>query len=180
MKTKLALGFFLFAFFWGLKTDFVAAIEYGQLGGKPTYYDPAVADSQSWFIYNLEPGKSKEDSLTVMNLSEESWTALVYAADSIKSSGGGFALRQLTEPKEAVGSWVRFYPESKPDFSAEIFEDKKTIDEVCKISEEDLKNNYQLEEEEVTRLEEWCLGKDLVEVEMESGEKKELLFVIFL
>ena len=178
MKTKLALGFFLLAFFWGLKTDFVAAIEYGQLGGKPTYYDPAVADSQSWFIYNLEPGKSKEDSLTVMNLSEESWTALVYAADSIKSSGGGFALRQLTEPKEAVGSWVRFYPESKPDFSAEIFEDKKTIDEVCKISEEDLKNSYQLEEEEITRLKEWCLGKDLVEVEMESGEKKDLLFVI--
>lgn len=178
MKTKLALGFFLLAFFWGLKTDFVAAIEYGQLGGKPTYYDPAVADSQSWFIYNLEPGKSKEDSLTVMNLSEESWTALVYAADSIKSSGGGFALRQLTEPKEAVGSWVRFYPDSKPDFSAEIFEDKKTIDEVCKISEEDLKNNYQLEEEEITRLKEWCQGKDLVEVEMESGEKKELLFVI--
>lgn len=178
MKTKLALGFFLLAFFWGLKTDFVAAIEYGQLGGKPTYYDPAVADSQSWFIYNLEPGKSKEDSLTVMNLSEESWTALVYAADSIKSSGGGFALRQLTEPKEAVGSWVRFYPDSKPDFSAKIFEDKKTIDEVCRVSREDLKNNYQLEEEEVTRLEEWCQGKDLVEVEMESGEKKELLFVI--
>ncbi|NLC31298.1 MAG: LysM peptidoglycan-binding domain-containing protein [Candidatus Moranbacteria bacterium] len=178
MKTKLALGFFLLAFFWGLKTDFVAAIEYGQLGGKPTYYDPAVADSQSWFIYNLEPGKSKEDSLTVMNLSEESWTALVYAADSIKSSGGGFALRQLTEPKEAVGSWVRFYPDSKPDFSAKIFEDKKTIDEVCRVSKEDLKNNYQLEEEEVTRLEEWCQGKDLVEVEMESGEKKDLLFVI--
>lgn len=178
MKTKLALGFFLLAFFWGLKTDFVAAIEYGQLGGKPTYYDPAVADSQSWFIYNLEPGKSKEDSLTVMNLSEESWTALVYAADSIKSSGGGFALRQLTEPKEAVGSWVRFYPDSKPDFSAKIFEDKKTIDEVCRVSKEDLKDNYQLEEEEVTRLEEWCQGKDLVEVEMESGEKKDLLFVI--
>jgi hypothetical protein len=178
MKTKLALGFFLLAFFWGLKTDFVAAIEYGQLGGKPTYYDPAVADSQSWFIYNLEPGKSKEDSLTVMNLSEESWTALVYAADSIKSSGGGFALRQLTEPKEAVGSWVRFYPDSKPDFSAKIFEDKKTIDEVCRVSKEDLKDNYQLEEEEVTRLKEWCQGKDLVEVEMESGEKKDLLFVI--
>ena len=178
MKTKIALGFFLLAFFWGLKTDPVEAIEYGQLGGKPTYYDPSVADSQSWFIYNLEPGKSKEDSLTVMNLSEEAWTAMVYAADSIKSSGGGFALRQMTEPKEAVGGWVKFYPEPKPDFSAKIFEEKKTIDEVCRVSKDELKENYSLDEEKVDQLQNWCKGKELVEIEMQPGEKKELLFVI--
>lgn len=178
MKTKISVSIFLFLLVFVLGIYQAKAIEYGQMGGRPTYYDPSIPDSQSWFIYNLDPGVSKEDSLTVANLYEESWVAVIYAADSIKSSSGGFALRQLTEPKEAVGSWVKFYPDPKPDFANKIFEEKKTIDEVCKVSSEDLEKTYELDGDKIGELGEWCKGKDLVELEMGSGEKKDLLFVI--
>lgn len=178
MKTKVVLNMFLFILGFSLNIQFAEAIEYGQMGGRPTNYDPNVPDSQSWFIYKLDPGTAKEDSLTVANLFEDSWVAVIYAADSIKSSSGGFALRQLTEPKEKVGSWVKFYPEAKPDFAGKIFEDKKTIDEVCKVSGEDLQKNYELDQDKIAELGKWCEGKDLVEIELKSGEKKELLFVI--
>lgn len=178
MKTKILLSSFLFLLFFALGIYEAKAIEYGQMGGRPTYYDPSIPDSQSWFIYSLDPGVTKEDSLTVANLYEESWVAVIYAADSIKSSSGGFALRQLSEPKEAVGSWVKFYPDPKPEFANKIFEEKKTIDEVCKVSGEDLEKNYELDGDKIRELNEWCKGKDLVELEMGSGEKKELLFVI--
>lgn len=154
------------------------AIEYGQMGGRPTNYDPNIPDSQSWFIYNLDPGTAKEDSMTVANLFEDSWVAVIYAADSIKSSSGGFALRQLTEAKEAVGSWVKFYPDPKPEFASKIFEEKKTIDEVCKVSGEDLEKNYGLDGDKIVELNKWCQGKELVEMDLKSGEKKDLLFVI--
>lgn len=178
MKTKILLSSFLFLLFFALIPNLTRAIEYGQMGGRPTYYDPSVPDSQSWFIYNLDPGVSKEDSMTVANLYNDSWVAVIYAADSIKSSSGGFALRQLTEPKDAVGSWVKFYPDPKPEFANKVFEEKKTIDEVCKVSGDDLKNNYELNEEKVNELGEWCKGKELVELEMGAGDRRDLLFVI--
>ena len=178
MKTKVVLSMFLFAIIFALAPGLVKAIEYGQMGGSPTNFDPNVPDSKSWFIYKLDPGTTKEDSLTVVNLFEDSWTAVIYAADSLKSSSGGFALRQLTEPKEAVGSWVKFYPDTKPDFAGKIFEDKKTIDEVCKVSDDDLKNKYELSEDNISELKKWCEGKELVEMDLKSGEKRELLFVI--
>lgn len=178
MKTKIIVGSFLLVAFLGLFSYSAQAIEYGQMGGKPTNFDPDIPDSKSWFIYKLDPGTTKEDSMTVANLFNEPWIAVIYAADSIKSSSGGFALRQLTEPKDAVGNWVKFYPDPKPDFASKVFEEKKTIDEVCKVSGEDLKNNYEFDDGKINEFGEWCKGKEVVELEMKAGEKKDLLFVI--
>lgn len=178
MKIKTLGKIFLAVVLFVMLAGKVEAIEYGQMGGKPTNFDPNIPDSKAWFIYNLDPGVSKEDSLTVANLFNESWVAVIYAADSIKSSSGGFALKQLTEPKEAVGSWVKFYPDAKPDFANKLFEEKVTIDEVCKVSTEDLEKKYELDADKIGILAEWCKGKEMVELELKAGEKKELLFVI--
>lgn len=154
------------------------AIEYGQMGGRPTNPDPNVPESKSWFIYKLEPGTSKEDSVTVVNLFNEDWDALIYAADSVKSSSGGFALKQISEEKKGVGSWVKFYPDPKPDYAAKIFEGDRKIFEACAISAEDLTEKYKLSSDQINEFAEWCKGKSDVTFHMKSGEKKDLTFVI--
>ncbi|MFA6183479.1 MAG: LytR C-terminal domain-containing protein [Parcubacteria group bacterium] len=178
MKTKILLSSFFLLLFFGFLIQPAHAIEYGQMGGKPTNFDPNIPDSKSWFIYNLDLGTEKEDSLTVANLFNEPWIAVIYAADSIKSSSGGFALKQLTESKEEMGSWVKFYPDPKPEFASKIFEEKKTINEVCKVTDEDLEKKYEFDSEKITKIRDWCKGKEIVELEMKAGEKKDLLFVI--
>ena len=51
-------------------------------------------------------GVTKKDSVTVLNNGSEAITLKVYAADSLKTSQGGFALANEDAPKTGLGSWV--------------------------------------------------------------------------
>lgn len=176
MKTKLLMVLIFFALCGPIFS--AQAIEYGQIGGKPTNFDPSVPDSKSWFIYHLDAGAKKEDSITIINLFEEKLVANIYAADSIKSSSGGFALKQISEEKKEVGSWVKFYPDPKPDYAKELFKDEKKIFEVCAISQEDLEKKYELSAEQIGNFAEWCKGKNEVSLTMKTKEKIDVPFVI--
>lgn len=154
------------------------AVEYGQMGGRPTNSDPDVPGSEAWFIYSIPPGQMKEDSVTVLNLYEQDWDALIYAADSVKSAGGGFALKQESEEKREVGSWVIFYPDPRPSFSEKFFEGEKKIFEVCSGGKERFKGEYGLEEAQVDELSSWCEGKREIKISLKSQEKREIPFVI--
>lgn len=156
------------------------AIEYGMLGGRPTNPDPGIENSASWFIYNLSPGQSKEDSMTAMNLFEEPLDVLIYAADTIRSSSGGFALKQYSEPKEKVGSWVRFYFNVPPDEFKNVFEKKdRSILSFCALTKEDLSREVgsKISDESFGNFEKWCQGSDKVEIRMEGKEKLNIPFV---
>lgn len=102
LSLKIALVFFLLLFF--IKP--LSAIEYGGLGGKPAYPISENERSKSIFIYNLEPGTSKEDGVLVINNTEETKEIIVYSTDSEKSSDGSFACKQYSEPKDGVGKWL--------------------------------------------------------------------------
>ncbi|HCP08744.1 MAG TPA: hypothetical protein DIT25_03040 [Candidatus Moranbacteria bacterium] len=158
-----------------------SAIEYGMLGGKPANPDANVENSNSWFIYNLKPGEAKEDALEVMNLFEEPLEVLIYAADTTQSSSGGFALKQYSEPKTEVGSWVKFYPDSVPEDFADLFSQKeKKIIDFCATSRDDLEKyikEKKLKEAKADDLEKWCAGVENVEVELESKEKLRIPFI---
>ena len=177
-KTKINLFVILISLILISSAFSAKAIEYGQIGGKPTNFDPNVPDSKSWFIYHLDLGTSKEDSLTISNLFSDQWDALIYAADSVKSSSGGFALKQISEDKTEVGSWVKFYPDPKPDYTNKIFEDGKKIFEACAISTDDLTKNYNLTADQINDFGQWCIGKTDVDLTMKAGEKIDLPFVI--
>jgi hypothetical protein len=82
------------------------AIEYGGIGGKPAYPRADNPRSESIFIHTLEPGTIQEEGVVVINNSASQRTLTVYAADSTPSSGGGFACKQLSEPKTSVGAWI--------------------------------------------------------------------------
>lgn len=178
--------------------DQALAIEYGALGGRPANPDPAVPNSGSWFIYNLNAGEKKEDAILVSNMFDEEFEVLVYAADTLRSSSGGFALRQFSEPKEKTGLWVRFYPDAAPQVFEDIFEKKKkSILAFCQMSRADLgrevfsgiqkdlqiKKKLQenpdalVSEEDFASFESWCRGTDHIRRVFAAKEKIEIPFV---
>lgn len=185
MKTNRKYYFFVMALFLTLSffAKNASAIEYGMIGGRPANPDPNVPNNEAWFIYNLEVGQSREDAIEVMNLFEQSFEVMVYAADTVKSSGGGFALKQFSEKNSEVGTWVKFYPDPVPEFFKGVFEKKeKRILEICKMSREDflLEEEFkktEIAQEQFRSLEEWCRGKELVERKLGPQERSFVPFV---
>lgn len=167
--------FFLFA-------GNVFAIEYGMLGGKPVNSDPSVENSEAWFIYGIKPGESKEDAIEVMNLFENEFDVLVYAADTVKSSSGGFALKQFSEKNEGVGNWVRFYSKEVPeDFKAFFEKKEKKIVEFCRSSREDIDEEFGkvgVSDEQFSTFKKWCEGESSVEKNFKSKDRIVIPFVI--
>jgi LysM repeat protein len=79
----------------------------GTVGILPGNPDPAVKYSNSWFIYNLDVGLSKNDSVRVINNKPQTIVAKLYAVDATTTSDGSFALLSEDAPREDVGSWVK-------------------------------------------------------------------------
>ena len=149
------------------------AIEYQSLGGRPAYPNPNIPRSSSWFIYNLDKGEQKEDAVLVINNYDTALDVLVYAADGIRSSGGGFAIKQFVEEKEAVGAWVKFYPNTPPEVFTNLFTEKG--ESIIKFCNTDVTDNYT--QEEISQFNNWCEGDETVEIAVDSLGKIEIPFL---
>ncbi len=77
-------------------------------GVRPAYPREDNPRTDSIFVQTILPGESKEEGVKVINSTQESKNLLLYARDSIKSSGGGFACIQLLEKNKDVGDWIKF------------------------------------------------------------------------
>ena len=97
----------LILFGWFLLTAPVFALSSGGVGGYPTNPDPNIPYSESWFIYNLDLGESKQDSLTLFNSSNEVKTVKIYPVDSIASNQGNFALEAEDASRDDIGAWIK-------------------------------------------------------------------------
>ncbi|MBI4090651.1 MAG: LysM peptidoglycan-binding domain-containing protein [Candidatus Komeilibacteria bacterium] len=86
--------------------QYASALSSGGIGGYPSNPDPGIQYSDSWFIYNLDTGESKEDTLTLQNTSDQTQTVKLYAVDSVATGDGNFALRDEKDPREGVGAWI--------------------------------------------------------------------------
>jgi hypothetical protein len=156
-------------------TKMVNAIEYMHIGGKPANPNPNVEHSESWFIYNLEPGESKQDALVVLNNFDSTLDLLVYAADGVKSSSGGFALRQKVEEKKKVGSWIKFYPKPVPEVFQELFlEVNEDILAFCNLEFEE---SADWNTADLIDLRNWCEGQEEVELTIDSMNRQIVPFV---
>lgn len=85
----------------------VFALSSGGIGGYPANPDPGIQYSDSWFIYNLDTGESKEDSLSLQNTSDQTQTIKLYPVDSVATGDGNFSLRDEKDPREGVGAWIK-------------------------------------------------------------------------
>ncbi len=101
----LPLLFFVLTFF--LFVVPVLAVSSQTISANPTNPSPSDPRSKSWFIYSLPAGVTKKDTVTVENNSNQPITLKVYAADSLKTSQGGFALANEDAAKKGLGSWVK-------------------------------------------------------------------------
>jgi len=84
----------------------VSALVAGGIGVLPANPDPAKPLTQSWFIYELDPGETKEDAVRVINNSEQTVKLHIDALDGGISQDGGFGI--IDDPKNNVdvGSWI--------------------------------------------------------------------------
>ena len=82
------------------------AAEGGGIGLFPAEPDPKVPFSDSWFIYNLVAGESKDDKFIVRNTSDSAVRVKLYPVDATTTADGAFALRNESEERVDVGQWV--------------------------------------------------------------------------
>lgn len=85
----------------------LARAESGNLGGKPAHPDPNNSRTNTIFIKTIEPGGSGQDAVEVINNTGEQKNVMVYAVDSVRSSGGAFACSQAADPIKDAGGWIK-------------------------------------------------------------------------
>jgi hypothetical protein len=78
----------------------------GSIGGRPANPDPSNTRTQSIFVKTIQPGVTIEDAVEVVNNTGVKKSVMVYATDSIVSSGGAFACAQAADKQKSVGQWI--------------------------------------------------------------------------
>jgi preprotein translocase subunit YajC len=91
-----------------LTSSVAGAVEYGGLGGRPANPRSDNQRSESIFIYRIEPNVSVSDGIRLFNNTGETKTLTLGSVDSAPSNDGAFACSQEADPKNDVGSWIRF------------------------------------------------------------------------
>ena len=79
----------------------------GGVGGRPASPDPDNPRTQSIFIYTLEPGESKKDSIFLSNGSDEDQTVEIYPVDGVLTNMGSYTCEQKVEERQMVGAWIK-------------------------------------------------------------------------
>jgi len=87
------------------------------IGGSGLIAYPANPDSnnpltESWFIYDLDRGESKQDALILKNNSEEEISVRLYTVDSTTNNVGEFSLESETDSRDEIGQWIKLSAES--------------------------------------------------------------------
>jgi hypothetical protein len=104
MKKKTLLFVFAVLFSFPLISK---AVNTNTVGILPAYPDPNVRSSNSWFIYKLEAGQSKEDAVRIINNKKETVIIKLYAVDATATSDGAFALLPEDADRKDIGAWVK-------------------------------------------------------------------------
>lgn len=77
----------------------------------PTGKDPTNPSERPNFTYELQPGATLDDSVTVWNYSEVERTFDVYARDAFNTESGGIDLLKKDKQSTDAGAWVSFAKE---------------------------------------------------------------------
>ncbi len=108
---RAATAFFMAVFLLQLAMP-AYALSSGGIGGYPAHADPGIQYSDSWFIYNLDLGESKVDSVLLTNHSDTTQTLKLYPVDSVATGDGNFSLKAEADPRVGVGSWIQLSKDS--------------------------------------------------------------------
>jgi len=78
----------------------------GEMAIYPHEWDGENELTKHWFLYDLGPGATHEDKVTVENLGDSDLSLKIYAVDALTTSDGAFALENEDENKDDIGAWV--------------------------------------------------------------------------
>jgi LysM repeat protein len=82
------------------------AVNTGTVGILPANPDPDVRFSDAWFMYNLDLGQRKNDSVRVLNNKDETVVVKLYASDATTTIDGSFTLLSEEVTNKNLGNWV--------------------------------------------------------------------------
>ena len=102
-KNFLGVTVFLSFFVLSYSTSFAA-----NFGIRPAFPRADNPRTDSIFVQTINPGESVKEGVKVINSTGETKDVILYARDSVRSSGGGFACKQLSEEPTSVGKWITF------------------------------------------------------------------------
>lgn len=105
-KISLIILTLFFALFFGLISVNTQALEAGSLTIRPTNPDPSQPFGKSWFIYIAQIGKEIRDQVDVINLTNASVKAKVWAVDAMTTVDGAYTIK---EESTDIGTWINFF-----------------------------------------------------------------------
>lgn len=80
-----------------------------RFGLRPVNYDPARPETKSYFIYDVAPGQTFEDSVLVSNSGSEEGTARLYPVDAVTGQTGGVIFPLRNVERDDVGGWITIH-----------------------------------------------------------------------
>lgn len=96
----------------GVLTGSAASALSGSIGGRPANPDDTNQRTRSIFVHTLNFGQSVDEGIRIINSSDQTQTANVYAVDASVTSTGSLTCKQKVEAKKDVGSWIKLNQES--------------------------------------------------------------------
>jgi hypothetical protein len=87
-----------------LTTGPAGAADNGNFGIEPT--TNSGVEPRNYLIYNLDPGSTIQDAVTLSNYTDAPLTFQLYGSDTALTEDGSFALNNPDDPKSGVGAWV--------------------------------------------------------------------------
>ncbi|AKM84838.1 MAG: hypothetical protein VE98_C0001G0381 [candidate division Kazan bacterium GW2011_GWA1_50_15] len=90
----------------GTNTSPTGAASTGSIGVVPAFPDPAIQLSKSWFLYEVDPGATIEDTARITNRGESEMRINLEALDAFMTPDGSFALAGATNENQDIGTWV--------------------------------------------------------------------------
>jgi hypothetical protein len=85
----------------------VTSAQSAGVGARPANVDPDNPRTTSIFVKKLAAGERRDDAVKLINNTDDQKTMLLYATDSVISSGGAFACAQESDDRTNVGAWVQ-------------------------------------------------------------------------
>lgn len=77
------------------------------IGVAPAHPVPNEPLTQSWFVYHLKPGESKDDGILINNHSEELIKVNVYPIEAEINNQGSFVPRDDKKVEQGVSQWTK-------------------------------------------------------------------------
>jgi len=81
----------------------------GGIGIMPGSSDPGDPRTASWFVYTMNPGETKEDSVNLVNNSDDEVVVKVYPVDATTTNDGNFTLVDENVEQIGIGSWIDMF-----------------------------------------------------------------------